>query len=53
MGEVYSTHGKDEKCTQNVIGKFEVKRLTGKSRYRWEDNTKKGRKRGLDASGSG
>ena len=33
-----------ERCMQDLVGKREGKRLLGRPRYRWEDNTKMGPK---------
>jgi hypothetical protein len=38
MGGVYSTHGKEDKCLQYLVGKPERKRLIGRPRRRWKDN---------------
>jgi hypothetical protein len=35
-----STHGRDEKCTQNLMGKLERKRPLGRLRRRWQDNVR-------------
>jgi hypothetical protein len=35
----WARHGRDKKCVQNLFGKPEGKRLLGRSRRRWEDNT--------------
>jgi hypothetical protein len=37
MSGACSTHGRDDECEQNLIGKPEEKRSLGRSRRRWED----------------
>jgi hypothetical protein len=59
MGGAYNTHGRDEKCIQNIlIGKPERKRPLGRPRSRWEENIRMDLREtvgscGLDSSGSG
>jgi len=38
MNEECSTHRKDEKCIQNLVGKLEEKRPLGRPVCRGEDN---------------
>jgi hypothetical protein len=38
MDDACSTHGRDEKCLNILVGKHEGKRQLGRSRRRWEDN---------------
>jgi hypothetical protein len=40
ISETYTTHGKDEKCENILVGKLEGKRPHGKYRRKWEDNIK-------------
>jgi hypothetical protein len=38
MGGLCSTHGRDEKCMQNLIGEPDRKTPRGRPRCRYEDN---------------
>jgi hypothetical protein len=40
VGEACSTCGGEERCTQGLVGKPEVKRLLRRPRLRWEHNIK-------------
>jgi hypothetical protein len=40
MGDTCSTHGSDEKCIQNIVGKLERKLSLWRRRRRQEDNIK-------------
>jgi hypothetical protein len=55
-GGACSTHGGDEKCIQNLVGKHEGKSPLGRPGYRWEDNIKMDLREigfGLDSTGPG
>jgi hypothetical protein len=38
MGDTCSKHGKDETCTQYLVGEPVGKKPLGRIRHRWEDN---------------
>jgi hypothetical protein len=44
MGRAYSSHGREEECIQDLVGKPEGKRPLERTRRRWDENIKMDRR---------